>query len=301
MTKIPSPDGFSFATFFDGFKPGDDFGHYMSELKRRGSQALTELVMSSANEGRPFTGLVHTILLPWAADVVSGLHLPLALLWIQPATVLDIYYYYFNGYGDVIRNSNNDPSCSVELSGLPLFASHDQPSFLLASNTCTFMIPTFQEQLEALEKESKPRTLVNTFDVLEPKALRVIEKFNLIGIGPLIPSAFIDGKDPSDTCLGGDLFQSSKDHYILLSLKVMFFHASLNLKTWLKISFPVPSNNSKLIMEVNMLPWPLNISLILMASCIDLHVHIPQNRMTFPNANTDASLKLPCPFLHNPT
>jgi hypothetical protein len=137
--------------------------------------------------------------------------------------------------------------------------------------------------------------------VLEPKALRVIKKINLIGIGLLIPSAFIDGKDPSDTCLGGDLFQSSKDHYILLSLKVMFFHASLNLKTWLKISFPISSNNSKLIMEVNMLPWPLNILLILMASCIDLHVHIPHNRMAFSNANTDASLKLPCPFLHNPT
>jgi hypothetical protein len=186
----------------------------MSELKRRGSQALTELVVSSANESLPFTGLVYTILLPWAADVASEFHLPSALLWIQPATVLDIYYYYFNGYGDVIRKSNNDPSCSVELPGLPLFASRDLPSFLLASNTYTFMLPTFQEQLEALEKESKPRILVNTFDALEPDALRAIEKYNLIGIGPLIPSAFLDGKDPSDTCFGGDLFQSSKDHYI---------------------------------------------------------------------------------------
>jgi len=76
------------------------------------------------------------------------------------------------------------------------------------------LLCSFQEQLEALEKESKPRILVNTFDALEPDALRAIEKYNLIGIGPLIPSAFLDGKDPSDTCFGGDLFQSSKDHYI---------------------------------------------------------------------------------------
>ncbi|XP_062164979.1 phloretin 4'-O-glucosyltransferase-like [Alnus glutinosa] len=218
MSKIPAPGNLSFTTFSDGYddgiKPGDDVGHFMSEIKRCGSQALTELVVSTANEGRPFTGLVYTILLPWAADVASGLHLPSALLWIQPATVLDIYYYYFNGYGDVIRNSSNDPSCSVELTGLPLFASRDLPSYLLASNTYTFMLPTFQEQLEALEKESKPRILVNTFDALEPDALRAIEKYNLIGIGPLIPSAFLDGKDPSDTCFGGDLFQSSKDHYI---------------------------------------------------------------------------------------
>jgi hypothetical protein len=218
MSKIPSPFGLSFATFSDGyndaFKPSDDFGHHMSKLKRRGSQALTELVMSSVNEGRPFTGLVYTILLPGAADVASGLNLPSALLWIQSATVLDVYYYYFNGYGDVIRNSNNDPSCAVKLLGLPLFASCDLPSVLLASNTYTFMLPTFQEQLKALEKESKPRIVVNTFDALEPDALRAIKKYNLIGIGPLIPSAFLDGEDPSDACFGGDLFQSSKGPYI---------------------------------------------------------------------------------------
>jgi hypothetical protein len=77
MTKIPTPDGLSFATFSNGyndrFKLDDDVSHYMSELKRRGSQALNELVVSSANKGRPFTGLVYTILLPWAADVASGL------------------------------------------------------------------------------------------------------------------------------------------------------------------------------------------------------------------------------------
>ncbi|KAE8022886.1 hypothetical protein FH972_008647 [Carpinus fangiana] len=219
MAKTSDPDGLSFSTFSDGFKDGDDASHYMSEIKRRGTQALTDLVVSSANEGRPFTGLVYTILLPWAADVASEFHLPSALLWIQPAMVLDIYYYFFNGYGDVIRNSSNDPSSPIQLPGLPLLTSRDLPSFLLASNTYTFMLPTFQEQLEALEKESKPRILVNTFDALEPESLRAIEKFNLIGIGPLTPSAFLDGKDPSDNSFGGDLFQSSKDYIEWLNSK----------------------------------------------------------------------------------
>jgi UDP:flavonoid glycosyltransferase YjiC (YdhE family) len=223
MAQTPDLDGLSFSTYSDGyddgFKDGDDASNYMSDIKRRGSQALTDLVVSSANEGRPFTGLVHTTL-PWAADVASELHLPSALLWIQPATVLDIYYYFFfNGYGDVIRNSSNDPSSPIQLPGLPLLTSRDLPSFLLASNTYTFILPELQEQLEALEKESKPRILVNTFDALEPKALRAIEKFNLIGIGPLTPSAFLDGKDPSDNSLGGDLFQSSKDYIEWLNSK----------------------------------------------------------------------------------
>ncbi|XP_059447402.1 UDP-glycosyltransferase 75C1-like [Corylus avellana] len=224
MAKTPDPDGLSFSTFSDGYDDGfkdndGDLGKYMSEIRRRSSQALTDLVVSSANEGRPFTGLVYTILLPWAGDVANEFHLPSALLWIQPAMVFDIYYYFFNGYGDVIRNSSNDPSCPIQLPGLPLLTSRDLPSFLLASSTQTFMLPALQEQLEALEKESKPIILVNTFDALELEALRAIEKFNLIGIGPLTPSAFLDGKDPSDTSSGGDLFQSSKDYMEWLNSK----------------------------------------------------------------------------------
>jgi hypothetical protein len=220
MTKTLTPhdDGLSFATYSDGYdngtEPDIDVDHYMSELKRHGSQTLTDLILSSANEGRSFTCLVCTTLIPWAADVASGLDLPSALLWIQPATVFDIYYYYFKGYGDLIENSSRDPSRSIQLPGLPLLTSRDLPSFLVASNTYAFAIPTLQEQLKALEKQGNPRILVNTFDSLEPEALTVIKEYNLIAIGPLIPSAFLGGKDPSDTSFGGDLFQRSKDHYI---------------------------------------------------------------------------------------
>jgi UDP:flavonoid glycosyltransferase YjiC (YdhE family) len=223
ITKTPTPDGLSFATFSDGyddgFPPDIAVDHYMSELKRRGSQALTDLILSSANDGRSFTCLVCTTLIPWAADVARKLRLPSALLWIQPATVFNIYYYYFNGYGDVITNSSNDPSCSIQLPGLPLLASRDLPSFFLASNMYAFALPTLQEQFEALERQDNPRVLVNTFDALEAEALRAIKKYNLIAVGPLIPSAFLDGRDPSDTSFGGDLFQTSKDYIKWLNSK----------------------------------------------------------------------------------
>lgn len=141
--------------------------------------------------------------------------IPRALLWIQPATVLGIYYNYFNGYEEVITNNCNDPSWSIKLPGLPLLTSTDLPSFVLPSGSknYAFVLPTFKEQLEKLDLETNPKVLVNTFDALEPEALKSIEKYNLVGIGPLIPSAFLDGKDPLDTSFGGDLFQKSK-HYI---------------------------------------------------------------------------------------
>lgn len=55
--------------------------------------------------------------------------------------------------------------------------------------------------------------IVNTFDALEEEALRAVEMFTVTGIGPLIPSAFLDASD-TDTKYGCDLFQSSMDDYM---------------------------------------------------------------------------------------
>ncbi|OWM76729.1 hypothetical protein CDL15_Pgr004941 [Punica granatum] len=217
MSKLPDSQGLHFAPFSDGyddgFKQGDNIPQFLSELKRRGSESLRDLIASHANQGRPFTCLVYSLLLPWAADVARELNVPSALLWIQPATVLAIYHSYFYGYKDtIVESCSNDPNGSVELPGLPWkLTSRDLPSFLLPTNTYAFALPSFKEQLEALQKEPNPRILVNTFDALEPEALKGVEKYNLIGIGPLVPSAFLDGKDPSDTSFGGDLFQGTKD------------------------------------------------------------------------------------------
>ncbi|GMY32119.1 crocetin glucosyltransferase, chloroplastic-like [Fagus crenata] len=220
MTKSsPPPNGLSFASFSDGYddgvRPEDDSENHLNVLKQNGSKTLTDLIVSSANQGRPFNCVVYTLLLPWAADVARELHVPSALLWIQPAMVLDIYYYYFNGFANVISEGTKDPSCLIQLPGLPLLTSRDLPSFLLASNTHAFALLSFQAQIEALEKETHLRVLVNTFDALEPEALTAIKKLNLVGVGPLIPSAFLDGKDPSDKSFGGDLIQTSKDHYYI--------------------------------------------------------------------------------------
>ncbi|KAI8003789.1 hypothetical protein LOK49_LG08G02215 [Camellia lanceoleosa] len=50
-------------------------------------------------------------------------------------------------------------------------------------------------------------------------ALRPIGKHNLIAICLLVPSAFLDGKDPSDNAFGGDLLQKSRDYVEWLDSK----------------------------------------------------------------------------------
>jgi len=60
---------------------------------------------------------------------------------------------------------------------------------------------------------------VNTFQDLEPEALKAIDKLTMISIGPLVPSAFLDGKDPTDTSFGGDIFHGSNDYVEWLDSK----------------------------------------------------------------------------------
>ncbi|KAK6930662.1 UDP-glucuronosyl/UDP-glucosyltransferase [Dillenia turbinata] len=220
MSMLPKLKGLSFVTFSDGLDDGfiakvHDPSVLMSDMKRCGSQTLRELILSMANEGRPVTCLIYSLGLTWAADVARDLHLPSAFFWNQPATVLGIYYYYFNGYEDAIRNTSKDPSSFVQLPGLPPYTARDLPSFVVDSSAYSFVLPMFQEQLEDISKEENPIVLVNTFDALEPEALKAIDRFKLIAVGPSMPSAFIeDGTDPSDTCFGGDLFQNSNNDYV---------------------------------------------------------------------------------------
>ncbi|KAI6694765.1 hypothetical protein NL676_022475 [Syzygium grande] len=180
----------------DGFNEGDDLDVYMDKLKRRGPETLSELIASNHENGRQFLGVFYTILLPWAADVARSHGIPSTLVWIQPAAVLDLYYYYFHGYGDLIRSTGDNPSVPIQLPGLPPLLACD-----------------------VLLEEANPRVLANTFDALEPDAIPAIDKFEVIGIGPLIPSAFLDGQDPADTSFGGDLFRSSSGYIEWLDTK----------------------------------------------------------------------------------
>ncbi|KAH7521560.1 hypothetical protein FEM48_Zijuj07G0046400 [Ziziphus jujuba var. spinosa] len=208
-TSTSTPDGLSFFLysdgFDDGFKPRGDPHRYLSELRRGSKQAVSDLVNSGAKHGCPFTCVFYSLCVQWIAETTRELHVPSALLWIEPATVFGIYYYFFHGYEDEIKNNMNDPSYSIELPGLPLkLTGRDLPTFMDATkseNNETFQLNMFREQFDVLDKETKiPRVLVNSFDVLEPEAFISIsdDQVKLFGIGPLIQSTFSGEEDHED-------------------------------------------------------------------------------------------------------
>ncbi|CAJ2668139.1 unnamed protein product [Trifolium pratense] len=229
LVNKPTIPGLSFAAFSDGYDDGyvakddDDIAFYISEHKKRGSEFLRNIIFSAKQENHPFTCLIYTLMLPWAPKVAREFDLPSVLLWIQAATVFDIYYYYFHNHREYITNKSEDAKCSIDLPGLSFSLKiHDLPSFLLASNVYTFALPSFKEHVQILDEETNPRVLVNTVEEFESDALKDddVGKIKMIPIGPLIPSAFLDGKDPSDTSSGGDVIcVDSEEYHEWLDLK----------------------------------------------------------------------------------
>nr|Q9ZR27.1 RecName: Full=Anthocyanidin 3-O-glucoside 5-O-glucosyltransferase 1; AltName: Full=UDP-glucose:anthocyanin 5-O-glucosyltransferase 3R4; Short=p3R4; Flags: Precursor [Perilla frutescens]BAA36421.1 UDP-glucose:anthocysnin 5-O-glucosyltransferase [Perilla frutescens var. crispa] len=202
-----NPPGLDFVAFSDGYddglKPCGDGKRYMSEMKARGSEALRNLLLNNHD----VTFVVYSHLFAWAAEVARESQVPSALLWVEPATVLCIYYFYFNGYADEIDAGSDE----IQLPRLPPLEQRSLPTFLLPETPERFRL-MMKEKLETLDGEEKAKVLVNTFDALEPDALTAIDRYELIGIGPLIPSAFLDGGDPSETSYGGDLFEKSEEN-----------------------------------------------------------------------------------------
>ncbi|KAK1259400.1 Anthocyanidin 3-O-glucoside 5-O-glucosyltransferase 1 [Acorus gramineus] len=193
----------------DGFNPSTgDLKHYFAQLRHLGSESLTELLRSLSDSGRPVKCVVYNFLLPWTADVARDLGVPSVLFWVQPATVFRVYYQYFHDYKPLIDSKKGEPKFTIDFPGLPRLAIADLPSFFQASSKDdTLALPILEELFQILDREEgKVRVLVNTFDALEVDTLGPVGSIELCGIGPMVPSAYVDGEDVSDTGFGGDIF-----------------------------------------------------------------------------------------------
>nr|GME21355.1 crocetin glucosyltransferase, chloroplastic-like [Ipomoea batatas] len=230
MRNRPTVDGLFFESFTDGNDGGGDTSSktttpddYMAKFKQAGPGNLARLLDTCSSQGHPVTFLVYTIMLPWVADVARAVHVPSAFLVIQCTAALAIYHHFFNANNGVHKDGVidiNDPSFSLKLPGLPLLSHKEIPSFLIPSDHLnSLMTGTLRDHMEVLEKDPNPLVLINTFEALEEKQLKSFPNMNIIPIGPLVPSAFSDGNDATDTSFGCDMFGKSTDYLSWLDSK----------------------------------------------------------------------------------
>ncbi|KAH0730455.1 hypothetical protein KY289_001643 [Solanum tuberosum] len=215
IKKLPNVEGLSFAPFSDGYdgkfqlSSVDDFHMFYSSVKSRGSKFIFNLIQSNAKNGTPFSHVIYTIIMEWVGLVAKKINIPSTLFWIQPATVLDIYYYRFTDYSDYFKSCDTKDKI-IELPGLPPLSPIDFPSFVFDDvESSNWAVKSIKRQIEMLSSEENPRVLVNTFDALEFDALRILKHVTMVGIGPSIPSTFLD-----DNTFRADMIEISSKNYM---------------------------------------------------------------------------------------
>ncbi|KAL6009457.1 hypothetical protein ACLOJK_022686 [Asimina triloba] len=224
MQQSKDVERLTYASFSDGFDdspdddPKEDLSKYMEKFNEIGPQSVSNLIRSLAQQGPPVTCVVYTILLPWAADSARAMGIPSLLLWIQPAALFAIYYHYFHGYEEIIK-SKQASFALVEFPGLPPFPTKDLPSFFQPTNNYPFIFSCLGKIFQVLDKESKPKVFANTFEALEADVMGAVRHLELMGVGPLIPLAFLGGRETADKSIGGDLHKCSRDYLEWLDSK----------------------------------------------------------------------------------
>ncbi|XP_071709367.1 UDP-glycosyltransferase 75C1-like [Rutidosis leptorrhynchoides] len=210
IDKQTTPSRLIFAPFSDGhdngIQPTTTFKQFVTDIANNGQYVLTEIMRSAAAAGQPFDQLVYTSVVPWAARVAKEQGAKSTLLWCQPATIMAIYYHYFNGYKCLISDNANNPSFVINLPGLPPLTIADLPPFLLPSKTeeDDFLLQFTKEHVDLLKLT--PKLLVNTFDELEMETIRAMKKnLEILSIGPLLSTSL--GSDSFSNKAGDDCFK----------------------------------------------------------------------------------------------
>ncbi|XBJ04832.1 hypothetical protein VPH35_023710 [Triticum aestivum] len=192
--KDAATDGLvSYAPYSNGLDGGSMARDREARARSRQAtfESLSAVVAALAARGRPVTCVVCSMVLPAALDVAREHAIPLAVYWIQPATVLAAYYHYFHGHGDLVASHAADPAFEVSLPGMPRpLRIRDFPSFLVdttGSELAKLMNEAAREVFERLGDHGCTKVLVNTFDELEPAALAAMkERLDVFAVGPVI-------------------------------------------------------------------------------------------------------------------
>ncbi|XP_071737938.1 UDP-glycosyltransferase 75C1-like [Rutidosis leptorrhynchoides] len=205
LDKKTIPDALNVVPFSDGhdngLQPPVTLQQLTIDFTTNCTSVVEKLISSASAAGKPFDNLVYTTGLPWAAAVAKAHGVKSTLLWCQPAIILVIYYYYFNGYKDLISsatiNNDNYNMLSINLPGLPQLTKYDMPSFFLPTRPKEhdFLLQLTKDHLDVLEVS--PRVLVNSFNELEMQFIQATDKLEFLPIGPLTPP---HEKDSSDSC-----------------------------------------------------------------------------------------------------
>jgi UDP:flavonoid glycosyltransferase YjiC (YdhE family) len=218
VSYVPYSDGYDHGfRLFAG--DGDDARRYSEAFGRVGRETLSAVMDRLSARGQPVTCVVYAFLMWWAAEVARERGVPRALYWIQPATMLAVYYHYFHGYERIMTEHAAEPGFTVAMPGLPPMTIRDLPSFFtdFTDERIVAAFADIRRTFDQLDLDvdittggRKPMVLVNTVEALELGALSSVPELDVFPIGPAVRSLFADGTN----AVVGDLFKHDEKGYM---------------------------------------------------------------------------------------
>jgi hypothetical protein len=174
---------------------------------REGGVTLANLIERLNAQGNKISCIVYDSFLHWVPEVAKKFNIPVAFFWTQSCAVYSIYYYFSNGLAN-LPDETDKTAEAIEIPGLPLLSISDLPSFLQPSNTQESLLRIILDQFKSLPEVTW--VLGNSYSDLESEEIFSMKSIAPIRtVGPLIPSAFLDGRNPTDADSGVHLWKTT--------------------------------------------------------------------------------------------
>ncbi|XP_059655990.1 UDP-glycosyltransferase 74B1-like [Cornus florida] len=195
----PISDGFDEG----GFAQAGNEDVYLKSFRANGSRTLSELIQKYKNSSSPINCVVYDSFFPWALDVARQHGIYGAPFFTNSATVCAIFCRIHNGTLTLPVKMEDTP---LLLPGLPPLNLPDLPGFVKAPESNPAYLAMNLSQYSNLEKVDW--IFSNTFQELEGDAAKgASELWPAKLIGPMVPSAYLDGQIEGDKGYGASLWK----------------------------------------------------------------------------------------------
>ncbi|KAI3824920.1 hypothetical protein L1987_06393 [Smallanthus sonchifolius] len=190
-----------------GFAQAQSEELFLDSFKSNGSRTLTQLINNHKTTKDPITFVVYNSFLPWALEVAKENGILGGPFFTNSAAVTAIFS---RIYGGLLRLPLRLEDCPVVIPGVPPLNFEDLPSFLNAPGSHPAYLKMKLNQFSNLDKADW--IFSNTFHSLEYEVVKgTWEKWPAKLIGPMVPSAYLDGRIGGDEGYGASLWKPLDD------------------------------------------------------------------------------------------
>ncbi|PON98881.1 UDP-glucuronosyl/UDP-glucosyltransferase [Trema orientale] len=193
-----------------GFAQAKSEEVFLESFKTNGSRTLSELILKFQSTDHPVNCVVYDSFFPWALDVAHQHAIYGAAFFTNSATVSSIFCLIHYGLLSLPLEAGKMP---LSIPGAPSLDFRDLPSFLKLPESYPVYLAMKLSQFSNLENADW--VFANTFEELESEVAKGTSKFWPAKlIGPMVPSAYLDGRIEGDRGYGASLWKPLSEQCI---------------------------------------------------------------------------------------